>query len=78
MVQTAKTLKGSMATITKLDGEFSVARAALAAAQAQALADIIAARAEVLVVRAEVEEAAAVAQDKAEKTVEDEFATGFF
>ena len=33
-VETTKALKGSMATITKLDRELNTARAALAAAQA--------------------------------------------
>ena len=61
MVKTAKALKGSMATIIKLDGELNTAWAALAAAHAQALADLVTAQAEASTVRAKAEEAAATA-----------------
>ena len=67
-----------MATISKLDGELSAARAALATTQAQALANLVAAQAEVSAVRAEAEEAAAAACEVAEKTAKDEFAADFF
>ena len=42
---TTKALKATLDTITTNDGELNVARAALTAAQAQALADVVAARA---------------------------------
>ena len=66
-VQVTKYLKAAMATISKQDRELNTTWTALAAAQAQALADIVAARmnaeVEVAVVRAEAEEAAAAARD---------------
>ena len=56
-------------------------RAALAAAQAQALADVIAARtaveAEMATIRAEAKDAIAAARAEGEKTTEDELEAGF-
>ena len=66
-----------MATITKLDEELNSAQVALAAAQAQALVDIIVARAEVAAVIAEAEEAFGTAWVEVKKTADDEFTTGF-
>ena len=43
VVETAKALKCSLATITKLDGELKAGWAALVVAQAQALVDLVAA-----------------------------------
>ena len=60
----------------------NAARAALAATQAQALANVIAAQAAaeagMVAIRAKAEEAIAAYRVEADKTVEDEFGVGFF
>ena len=78
----SKALKAATTVISKKEWELNATLAALAAAQAQALEDIVASRTaaefEMAIVRAEVEEAVAATRVEAKNTAEDDFGASFF
>ena len=78
----SKALKAALATISQKEGKLNAAWEALAAAQAKALANNVAARvasnAKVVTAHIEAEEEVAVARVEAEKAPKDEFGADFF